>query len=355
MTQEPSHGLALEFETVLENLSEAVAIVDESGKVLYVNRAGRRMSGPSCKFLYPDGLPVPDEDLPAPRLFSGKAINDYELIIVVRGKERRVSFNGMLASFHGKTAAVLGFRDVTAERGAQELHQDLIWTMSHDLKNPLTVISAQAQLIKGSLQTKGLPKEAAGADAIARTCVCMTKMIEDLVDSIRPGALPKEGRRIKKDLSVLIKELAHRLNTIQPANRIKVSLPEKALEVAIEPYRIEKAIENLVINAFQYSPPYSPVVIRAYKEGTEIITTVSDSGAGIPESEFPNLFQRFYRASNSMGTTGLGLGLFIAQKTIQDHGGSIWVQSKVGHGSTFSFSLPAVEEEIPKQKPEVFS
>jgi len=104
--------------------------------------------------------------------------------------------------------------------------------------------------------------------------------------------------------------------------------------------RIERVLENLVGNAFRYSPPDAQVTVQIEANESEAIVTVSDCGIGIPADDLPKVFHRFYRATGSHSASGLGLGLYNSRLIVEHHGGRIWAESAPGAGSAFRFALP---------------
>jgi signal transduction histidine kinase len=112
--------------------------------------------------------------------------------------------------------------------------------------------------------------------------------------------------------------------------------------VLADPDRLERILMNLLTNALKYSAPGTPVTVALARRDGQVVTAVSDQGPGIPPDELPHLFERYYRARETRERKeGLGLGLYITKGLVEAHGGRLWVESQVGKGSTFSFSLPA--------------
>jgi two-component system phosphate regulon sensor histidine kinase PhoR len=107
---------------------------------------------------------------------------------------------------------------------------------------------------------------------------------------------------------------------------------------------LREVLQNLIDNAVQYTLPGGHIEIAALRSGAQVVTTVADTGIGIPQAEQGRIFERFYRvdAARSREAGGTGLGLSIARHIVEAHGGRIWVDSAVGEGSRFQFSLPAV-------------
>ena len=102
---------------------------------------------------------------------------------------------------------------------------------------------------------------------------------------------------------------------------------------------------NMLSNALKYSDPGTPVCLQAREKDGQVVVTISDQGKGIAPEDLPHLFERFYRAKGTRKTEGIGLGLYITRVLVEAHGGRLWVESEVGKGSTFFFTLPVAQEE----------
>jgi signal transduction histidine kinase len=168
----------------------------------------------------------------------------------------------------------------------------------------------------------------------------MAVMIQDLVESSRLEAGKLEMRREPTDLLHLLTDIAERVGKPEDQARLRLETPDPLPPVLADPGRIERAIVNLVGNALKYSAVDKPVVIRAMAGEGGVTVAVVDQGVGIPAGDIPRLFERYYRAESGKKVEGLGLGLYISRLIVEAHGGRIWAESKVGQGSTFSFTLP---------------
>ena len=168
-------------------------------------------------------------------------------------------------------------------------------------------------------------------------------MIQELVDSVRLEAGVFELHREPTDLCYLITDLAGRVATAEDEEWLRVECPEPLPPVPVDWERIERAISNLIANAFKYSPSRTPVIVRIVRSGGDAVISVIDQGAGIALEEQKQLFQRLYRTESGKQAGGLGLGLSITRQIVEAHGGRIWLESKPGKGSSFSISLPIGE------------
>lgn len=235
-----------------------------------------------------------------------------------------------------------------AERAVRE-RDELVALISHDLKNPLTVIQGQAQLLERRL-SRGDEVERArlirGLTAIHQAAGHMSTQIEELLDI----AMIRAGRPLRLDLQhtdlVAIVQRAMAMvqgNTEQHSLRLSVEQGQFAGEW--DGPRVERVVSNLLSNAVKYSPSGGEVHVLLRNEqdagGNWATISVADSGIGIPASDLPHIFERFHRAANTAGRIkGTGLGLTSALRIVEQQGGTITVTSVEGVGSTFVVRLP---------------
>jgi two-component system phosphate regulon sensor histidine kinase PhoR len=129
--------------------------------------------------------------------------------------------------------------------------------------------------------------------------------------------------------------------------RLSVNKPDNVPDIAGDRRRLTEVLQNLIDNAIQYTPAGGQIMVSASVAGPDVVFTVSDTGIGIPQAEQPRIFERFYRVdvARSREVGGTGLGLSIAKHLVEGHGGRIWVESEVGQGSQFHFSVPIFDPE----------
>jgi signal transduction histidine kinase len=222
-----------------------------------------------------------------------------------------------------------------------QAREDHMRAISHDLRTPLAAVSVSAQLLHQTLARVELTeRERRGLTAIVAGTRRMDRMICDLVDSLRLEAGQMQLKRTSVDLCPFILELAERLAGPEAVQRIRVHAPDHPLPAWADPDRLERILANLLTNALKYAPADEIIVTLTPRAG-EVIISVSDHGPGISPQELPTLFQRYQRTeAGHAHRDGLGLGLYITKGLVEAHGGRIWVESTVGAGSTFSFTLP---------------
>ncbi len=220
--------------------------------------------------------------------------------------------------------------------------QDVLRAVGHDLRNPLAGIQGQVQLLQRRLE-RGMPTESLreSLSAILTAARRMNGLIGDLVDLARLERSQSQAGYRAVVLPAFVLELVRDQATVMDTARIQVPETAGIPPVVAHPDRLARILLNLFSNALRYSHPNTPVTVRFERRGDEVITSVSDRGRGIAPDDLPYVFRRYYRGSAGSGQgEGLGLGLYITRQLVEDHGGRIEVQSELGVGSTFSFSLP---------------
>ena len=216
--------------------------------------------------------------------------------------------------------------------------------VSHDLRNMLTSIMAAATLISRDVQQVDHDHVApvvAHTQRIQRSSARMNRLIGDLVDvaSIEAGMLavvPEIG-----DPAQVVAEAVAALRAqalVEGVALVAEDAPVRALAV-FDPARILQVLTNLLGNAIKFTPRNGKVVVRLERAGDDVRVDVSDTGPGIPADQLEAIFGRFVQVAKN-DRRGVGLGLYISKSIVQGHGGRIWAASRLGEGSTFSFTLP---------------
>lgn len=230
-------------------------------------------------------------------------------------------------------------------RRREEERNAYIHTISHDLRVPLTIVMGHGELLTEYLAERGLDAELAeSVEAIRQSGQRMNLMIQDMVDSARIEAGQLHLQLQPVALQLYIPNLLVRAKTMLATARITTDIPVDLPFVNADPDRLERMLMNLLTNAQKYSPPGSPIIIRATPTDHLVEIAVTDAGIGIAPADLPHLFERFFRTQGTRKTEGLGLGLYITRLLVTAHGGQIRVDSQPGKGSTFAFTLPTVGE-----------
>jgi PAS domain S-box-containing protein len=238
--------------------------------------------------------------------------------------------------------AALAIDNARLYREAQEAVRDrdaVLGVVSHDLRNPLTAILLNADSML-STPALDLPEWALdGLGMIVRSAEGMERLIRDLLDvarieagQLRVALEPHDPRSLVLDAADLFTPLAEERGV-----HLVALPPDRAPLVRADRDRVVQVFSNLVGNALKFTPPDGIVTLGAAAEDDTVRFWVRDSGPGIPESDFPRLFDRFWQATGRHD--GAGLGLPIAKGIVEAHGGHVWVESELGVGTTFHFTL----------------
>ena len=234
-----------------------------------------------------------------------------------------------------------------AAEQALRTRDEVLAVVSHDLRNPLSVIDMCVASLEGRMTAQD---EAARSllTTIESSTTWMHRLIEDLLDVARLEAGRLSLEREPRDLVRLISEATMMLEPLvaEKSLSLREELPEYLPRANVDARRIVQVLENLVSNAVKHTAPGGTIRIRAESTDGEVRIAVRDSGTGIPPENRPRLFDRFWQAVGAR-RGGAGLGLAIAKGIVEAHGGRIWVESQVGVGSTFTFSIP-LERNIPR-------
>lgn len=233
------------------------------------------------------------------------------------------------------------YRDVHEAVGLRDV---FLSVASHELKTPLTSLYGQAQLLERRATRDNLlqDRDLRTVQVIIEQARRLNKLIAALLDisRIQMGQLSIE--RAPVDLGRLAQRVVEDMRPTRPRHTITVEVPNEPLFVEGDALRLEQVLQNLIDNATKYSPHGGPVDVCVEQKDGFAYLLVSDKGIGIPEAAQPQLFQRFYRASNAdhRNISGMGVGLYVVKEIISLHDGTVGVTSTEGVGSTFAVCLP---------------
>jgi NtrC-family two-component system sensor histidine kinase KinB len=237
---------------------------------------------------------------------------------------------------------VLALQDVTRFRVADDVKTNLIATVSHELKTPLTSMQMAVYLLLEEKVGPLNPKQAELLLAARANSDRLFEMVEDLLDLARfeGGA----GLIEKKPFSArqLVDDIADRERELVTSRGLHLAVENETdlPSVSISRPRIDQVFSNFISNAVKHSPADGTITLSAKMDGAQGVRfSVTDEGAGIPENLYRRIFDKFYRVSETSGE-GAGLGLSIAREIVLAHSGTIGVESKPGKGSEFFFTLP---------------
>ena len=336
------------FERLLEAAPDAILIVDGTGRITTANTQAEVLFGYSAaelgtmriEALVPQRLR--ERHLqhrsaytadPSPRpMGAGIAL----FALQKSGKELPVEISLSPAPDGLVIASV---RDVSKRRDLERFRDEYIGYISHDLKNPLSVISLQARLLEQQLAARGLGEESRSVEVISRSASFIAGLVRELLEMAYVESDQIQIRPEAVFLPTFLKDVLERTVSSSDRPRLRLEIRDESVGL-FEASHVERVVANLVQNAIKYSAQAAPIVIRLEAEGPVARVSVSDEGPGLEPDEAAYVFDKYRRARSARTKEGLGLGLYISRKIIEAHGGRIDVTSTPGKGSSFSFTLP---------------
>lgn len=242
--------------------------------------------------------------------------------------------------------SVAVLHDVTHFKDLDRMKSEFVATVSHDLKSPLTVILGYVELLrKTPLQLDSFALKS--LDEITENAMRMQSLVATLLELARiESGLDQvtQASQLREIIHDVLK--GFQLQAEEKGIDLTVDIDDDLPIINGSPVWLGQAVANLVGNALKYTPPEGQVTVSARVGDQKIIVHVSDTGPGIPLAKQAGLFGKFYKVgtAETRGQEGHGLGLAIVKSVVEAHGGRVWVESTVGQGSTFSFSLPSAQE-----------
>lgn len=235
---------------------------------------------------------------------------------------------------------LIGVMDVTAREQVDQLKQEFVSVVSHDLRTPLTSIQISAELVSHEPEENLTPRSRRAVENIQQDCQRLLRLTKDLLDISK-----LESGNIQLDLEPheLSSIFEQSLNAVEPAatrSGIQLSAKTIDLSLACDKDRIVQVLVNLLSNAIKFSEEGKVVSLNAIKNGDEVSISVVDQGRGIKKEDQKLIFERFKQTKRSDSERGTGLGLAICKMLAEAHGGTIEVDSEPGAGSTFYLKLP---------------
>jgi signal transduction histidine kinase len=321
---------------------------DAKRSVLYVNTA----SGREIVVLLETGRPLSDTDRALVELFCSRLSVAFDNVILY---EQLQAANAHLEDRVAQRTRELSRANARLATQREQLRQsnkfkgEILGTVAHDLKNPLGVILGRAEILSDVLSAKPVKAEAAKAQVehIRESAKRLTGMVDLLVADAMNDALDITVRREPLDLAQLVTDVveSNRPLAERKKQRIAVETPA-ALPAVGDQDRLRDAMDNLVSNAIKYSPPGGAIEVALARQDGQIRVSVRDYGPGLSPEDLSRLFGRFQRlsAKPTAGESSTGLGLSIAKRIVDLHGGDIEaVSSGPGTGTTFAIVLPIGE------------
>lgn len=362
LVNERTQALATEKEklsTVLSGIEDSVIAVNHHYQIITFNKAAEVVTG----YLADDviGKPLPtvinilQHQQPVPitkycpltsdqtELFRSESVT----LVAYQGKSVpiRIAVRKLEQPGQTQVGAILTFHDLSRDQELETMKLDFVSIAAHELRTPLTSIRGYSQLLTKDTNATNLNPDQ--LELIRRIGV-NSEQLGSLIDNLLSvSKIERNAFNVNFQQHNLVQVLQETIDGFRTVAKIKNQTLQfvsdiPAITLFIDNIRISQVIGNLVSNAISYTPQNGNITITVETREPWIWVSVKDTGQGIPNESIPKLFTKFYRVSGALeqGSKGTGLGLYICKAIIELHGGQIWVESELGAGSKFTFSLP---------------
>jgi len=337
------------LEAVLTSMSEGVMAVDLKSTVLFINQSLKEFLQVSEKIAGRKPLEIirniEIQEIADEALHVKQGILSREISVLIP-EEKILLIHATPIKHKGIVdGAVLVFHDITELRRLSKIRQDFVANVSHELRTPISSIKGYSEtLLEGALDDKENAREF--LTIIHSEAERLASLIADILNlsKIESGKFIMELKSCRID--AIIMQVFSRLKKQARKKKIilDMQIPSDCPKILADERKLSQVVLNLIDNAIKYTPEggKGKVTIASQNKGSYIQINISDTGIGIPEKDLPRIFERFYRVNkaHSKELGGTGLGLSIVKHIIQAHQGEVFVNSVLGQGSTFSFTIP---------------
>lgn len=343
-----THAAIHQFQYIADNASANLLYMDRNGTIVYANDVTYKRLGYSKAAFY---------KRKAWQFDIAYTKKEYQTLFDRAQKEYIAPLESTIKKKNGQTimleTAMNGVmfektpylfcmsHDISERKKLEQQKDEFVAIASHELKTPVTSIKAYTQVLHRRFAKAGNTYAAYMLSKLDTQVTRLTKLIGDLLDvsKVQAGKLALEKERF--DINMVVKDIVEEMQRLTTQHTIQLDLSEKQ-RLYGDKERIGQVLTNLLSNAIKYSPDAKEIIVKTEKKYDAFLMYVQDFGVGIPKKHLSNVFDRFFRVGKwgKSNYPGLGLGLYISFEIIKRHGGSMWVESVEGKGSTFYVSLP---------------
>lgn len=337
---------------VLSSVVDGIIALDLARNVVLINKPAEEMTGYTLTEL--QGRPIDQfihlfndaEEIPPKTYCQASHLTKFLTLVGKDGKQVKINLlaSPVTEGIQTNLGCILILHDLSKELELEQMKLDFVSMASHELKTPLTSIVGYLSVFISENRSKVEKEE---MELLNRALVSSRQLLTLVENILSINKIEREQLSVVIEpidySNILTKAVEDLQNQAKLKNiNLSLSLPQNLPKVLADPVRVSEVINNLVSNGINYTNPDGQVTVYVQVTPKEVITTVLDTGIGIPAVAIPHLFNKFFRVSSQLqkGSKGTGLGLYIAKSIVSKLNGKIWVESEVGKGSKFSFSLP---------------
>ncbi len=346
-----------ETKTILENIADAVIVLDKHQHIKIVNKAALKLTKYKQEDLlekaYSSKIKIIEEKKEVPytqyldETYKGEVVVSENKYYLLTKENEKISVSISSAPYLDKNSnvekCIIVIKDVTRTKQIEKMKDEFVSIASHQLRTPLTTIKWHTEIMEDF--KKELPKEILpSVNFISEASERLIHLVAELldvsrIDTGRNFTIEKKGN----DLVELIAKIIEGTKMLASNDEVKVNYEynkKDSYKIPVDDFKISEAISNVVTNAIKYSKEGGNVNIKLHKDNEYAYIEITDDGLGIPKNEQSRIFERFYRAKNAMTQEGTGLGLYITKSIIEAHSGELSFVSTEGKGTTFTIKLP---------------
>jgi len=343
------------LESMIRSMGEGVLVLNNDKEIILINPAAKALLGLQeikvgrqlWKFLENTNLVDFIKDISLPKAGS-YLIREFRLPVANELRMLRFYSARVFDSLARPNGWILLLTDITKEKEVDRMKSEFISTTSHELRTPLAAIRESVMLVLDGTAGKTSHEQAHFLAIAKRNIDRLADLINDLLDLSKIETGKMQLRKTYCNLATIVEKIVGSLKILAEENGLSLrsEVTKKIFNTHCDPDRISQVLTNIVGNAIKFTPKSGKIVIRVkltnLKKKEFIQISVQDSGIGIAKKDMPRLFARFGQLDSSLTrrSGGTGLGLAICKELVEMHGGRIWVESEVGKGSTFNFTLP---------------
>jgi PAS domain S-box-containing protein len=330
----------------LSSATDSIIVVDRTFRVVLANPAAREVLGPGQEWeneLLSDV--VQNETLLELLRTAEQHEATFGEVPLPDGRTLHASISPISSGDEQIAGWMASLQDVSHLKELDDMKTEFINAVSHDLRSPLSGILIATHLVSQTGEVNDQQREF--LETIEHRVAAMTEQIDDLLDAARIEAgidMELEPCAVAPLISQVVNQLEEQVQDKQL--QLEVTVNTNLPPVIGNARRLRQVLSNLISNAIKYTPEGGKINIKTKFSHDEIVVSIQDTGIGIPLTDQPHIFDKFYRVERpeQAHIKGTGLGLAITRSIVEKLGGRIWVQSEINQGSTFSFALPTIKD-----------